>query len=751
MADEEVGATGAARSGGNPLLVGAPPVEETVDRQIHALITTSDNIYFDQWKKNYYRGTPTRLRAALTQLLPTLVGARDYAGAAKVLAIMYHRFSVTPALCVEASLEVMRRQQDYRSDLLNFYESALKDRRLDKMLLLKEMLLFHIIHGEFYEAYRLYQDKIQNLEEAEKDARLLANFGMLCYWLLFIESKEMRDMLKQQELDGEDGDDDDDDDDDDMEDNDNGLERRFQSSENVESVIESTYLFKTPIGVHVLYQHASGALRRAVALCPHSAMYVEHYSQLLILVGSVQSACDYLESYFHAHPADPHGARMLSGFLERYYPDSVDAQVSVYIRWMKADPSCIYALEKVMELSSAGAISSYTLTKALVEALDLCGSDMHVIQNPQVAITLWRNLAELLTAMDDEEFATAQVDEASTEASYNHETIADIGAQRLWWKRLYFLRPSTVKEVVAASNSGTALMEVSIYRAAVANRLFPGRLAMAELRVKSIFEVTPDVVKAAILEMKRVLPSSHPHFPGESLVELLMCNKMSSFARQRRVRLAEIRRALRPILKLFMYVNENELAAGAWAVCKEGGLEGVISREDVMRTVQSLLPGHYFWVIEGIDYRSQHALANPVVRGTSNDPEKILRSMKRRHKYTKVTIPHIQAVMWMERYEAAHGRFVDDDSEFWERAKRAKRTKPNKQNDVDIIVLDADGEERRGTRRGRIAKRIKPNKQNDKDADATVIDEGIAEEKKSTDDTSEEEDDRGSDYGEESN
>ncbi|KAF4324155.1 hypothetical protein BBO99_00001791 [Phytophthora kernoviae] len=192
MEDGEVVASDAAGGGGNPLLVGAPPVEETVDRHIRAMITTNDNIYFDQWKKKYTQGTPTRLRAALTQLLPTLIGVRDYAGAAKVLAVMYHRFSVTPALCVE------------------------------KMLLLKELLLFYIIHGEFYEAYRLYQDKIQNF----------------------------------------------------------------------------------------------------------------------------------------------------SGFLEKYYPDSVDAQVSVYIRWMKADPSCSYALEKIMELSSAGAISSYSLTKALVEALD---------------------------------------------------------------------------------------------------------------------------------------------------------------------------------------------------------------------------------------------------------------------------------------------------------------------------------------------------------------------------------------------
>ena len=30
-----------------------------------------------------------------------LLGARDYAGAAKVLGVIYHRFVVTPSLCIE--------------------------------------------------------------------------------------------------------------------------------------------------------------------------------------------------------------------------------------------------------------------------------------------------------------------------------------------------------------------------------------------------------------------------------------------------------------------------------------------------------------------------------------------------------------------------------------------------------------------------------------------------------------------------
>lgn len=32
-----------------------------------------------------------------------------------------------------------------------------------KMSILREMWFFHIIHGEFYEAYHMYQDKIQHV------------------------------------------------------------------------------------------------------------------------------------------------------------------------------------------------------------------------------------------------------------------------------------------------------------------------------------------------------------------------------------------------------------------------------------------------------------------------------------------------------------------------------------------------------------------------------------------------------------
>ena len=97
------------------------------------------------------------------------------------------------------------------------------------------------------------------MKEAEEDARLLANFGILCYWLMFIESKELRERFERNDTDYEEEDD---------YDLDATVCDNFGTSEDIESVIESNYLFKTPIGVHVLYQHACNALRRAVARNP---------------------------------------------------------------------------------------------------------------------------------------------------------------------------------------------------------------------------------------------------------------------------------------------------------------------------------------------------------------------------------------------------------------------------------------------------------------------------------------------------
>ncbi|KAI9992302.1 hypothetical protein PInf_017695 [Phytophthora infestans] len=408
-------------NGANPIVKGLLPTTKTLDRHIKILIHTTDHkLYFGQWKRKLnHKSTVKRLRTSFEELLPRLMGARDYGGAAKVLEVMYHRFTVTPALCIEASLEILRRQPDYRNGLLSFYEAALNVERIDKVLILKELWLFHIVHGEFYEAFHLYQDKIEQLEEVENDASLLANFGILCYWLMFIESKELRDMLKHEDVD-------------------------YADDEDEEAELNGSEAYATP------------------SSC-----------------GDIQPACDHLEVFYHMNPEDPHGPRMLARFLGCYYPDSVDAQVAVFTRWMKDDPTCGYPLEKMLELSSAGVVSSFVLTTVLVEALDTCGSDIYVAQTPNVSLALWRNLAELLTAMDEGEFLLDQLDGRATDPS-NQVTLADVGSHHLWWKRVYFARPSTAQEVVAMSRQDGAFMEVAIYRAAVADRLFPGLLPLTE-------------------------------------------------------------------------------------------------------------------------------------------------------------------------------------------------------------------------------------------------------------------------------
>ncbi|KAG6615439.1 Tetratricopeptide-like helical [Phytophthora cinnamomi] len=861
----------------NPLLEGVGPATKSFDRQVAywADSRTVNYLYFDQWKNKVVNRetTVTRLRLTLEELLPRLLGARDYAGAAKVLEVMYHRFAVTPALCVEASLEIIRRQPDYRNDLLNFYEAALKARRIDKMSILKEMWFFHIIHGEFYEAYHMYLDKIQHMKEAEDDARLLANFGILCYWLMFIESKELRERLKREDT----GDDEEDD-------MDTATGNGFGTCESIESVIESNYLFKSPVGVHILYQHSNSALRRAVALSPNSAMFVEHYVQLLVLVGDIQPACDYLEAFFHLNPHDPHGPRMLAGFLECYYPDSVDAQVAAFSRWMKNDPSCSYPLEKMLELSSAGAVSSFLLTTVLVEALDTCGSDLYLVEHPEIALTLWRNLAELLAAMDEDEFLLDQVEGGESD-SLHQKTIADVGAQRLWWKRVYFARPRAVEEIVALSQRDNTFMEASIYRAAVADRLFPGHIPMSEAlcsamsssnqifnrehirlfksffpsslnttaevvtrtsfddmafihvtvaadkdgptkrplpvfkgssdtfhvidrksivekeakgekaeleitgtgetdevdpqlveelyealesevgystgcnlrsrrkrkagaissttapvlipayvgmveeeiycnpdasllhvytmihqklrrsdmlvptsnmvkhcmvffqnrlrtnltkyghgglmmryeefiatfvrrqRAKGVYEVTKDTVKTLIQAMKRVLPSPHPYFPSEKIVEEAMHAKTGIFDRQRRLRLMEMKKTLKIVIRKLVYVDEKIFVDAVDSVCKQNGLLGVITRFDIARALQNILPRHYYKVLDEIPPNVLRKLTSPSFRNGCSTAQDIYEKLGKARR----TIGEIKALLWVERYEALYGPIYDEE------------------------------------------------------------------------------------------
>lgn len=82
--------------------------------------------------------------------------------------------------------------------------------------------------------------------------------------------------------------------------------------QSVEALIEAKYAFKPSIGIHILYQNATSSLRRAIGYCPSSALFVEYYVQLLTLVGDIETACDYLEDFYHMNSQDPHAAKLVS-------------------------------------------------------------------------------------------------------------------------------------------------------------------------------------------------------------------------------------------------------------------------------------------------------------------------------------------------------------------------------------------------------------------------------------------------------
>uniref|UniRef100_K3WP10 Uncharacterized protein n=1 Tax=Globisporangium ultimum (strain ATCC 200006 / CBS 805.95 / DAOM BR144) TaxID=431595 RepID=K3WP10_GLOUD len=354
--------------------------------------------------------------------------------------------------------------------------ATIEEDRLDKRLLLKELWMFYIIQGDFYEAYHLYKDEIQSLDVHE-DPRLVANFGILCYWLLFIESSEIRDKLKREEdlevdESEEEGSRSENEDEDDAFTNGRSKFNEWsQPSQSIESLIENRYLFKSSIGVHILYQEAASSLRRAASLCPSSAQFVEFYVQLLVLVGDIQNGCDYLENFYHLNPTDPHAARMLAVYLDSYYPDSIEAQISVYKRWLKNDPSCLYPLEKIMDIAGTGSISSLDLVSVLVEAVDVCGGDLYLLQNPSLSLALWKHLAQLVDSIESDEGAGLQ-DTDDGEQPSPMQKLRDIGASRSWWKRVYFARPSTLNEVTKVAQGHEEVMEVTIYRAVVARGLF---------------------------------------------------------------------------------------------------------------------------------------------------------------------------------------------------------------------------------------------------------------------------------------
>lgn len=181
-------------------------------------------------------------------------------------------------------------------------------------------------------------------------------------------------------------------------------------------------------------------------------------------------------------------------FLECYYPESAVAQSSIYTRsanlfsfampasseiftfiwtrWLENDPSCGYALEKLMSLAGADVISSHDLLEVLVNALDSIGGDLYVCQLPSVSVTMWKYFAELLVDLDEEELTQMESeDERDAVANAQHVVVAFSGS-RAWWKRVFFSRPASIDEIFAITDSEAETIDVWIYRAVVADRMF---------------------------------------------------------------------------------------------------------------------------------------------------------------------------------------------------------------------------------------------------------------------------------------
>lgn len=125
-----------------------------------------------------------------------------------------------------------------------------------------------------------------------------------------------------------------------------------------------------------------------------------------------------------------------------------------------------------MSLAGADTISSHDLLQVLINALDSIGGDLYVCQHPSVSVTLWKYFAELLVDLDEEEL-TQMENEDDTDAVANvQHTVVAFSGSRAWWKRVYFSRPGSIDEIFAITGSEAESMDVWIYRAVVADRMF---------------------------------------------------------------------------------------------------------------------------------------------------------------------------------------------------------------------------------------------------------------------------------------
>jgi hypothetical protein len=167
---------------------------------------------------------------------------------------------------------------------------------------------------------------------------------------------------------------------------------------------------------------------------------------------------------------------------------------------MRNDPAALFPLERLMELYGAGSVSTNAVVEAIASSLDTCGGDLYLAQSPVVCVTLWRHFAETIVAMDEEELMRAydgENDDAESKSrtpESRDEFLANFGAQHQWWKRVYFSKPARLDDVASMAAAHPDLLDVWIYRAAVADRVFPEYSPSTEV-LRQAVKLPVDAVK----------------------------------------------------------------------------------------------------------------------------------------------------------------------------------------------------------------------------------------------------------------
>lgn len=252
----------------SPLTADEAHHKSLYDRMMYVHLNTN---YNHQDRRSMERVHPPQLRQLLFQLLY----AHDYDGAAQVLAVLYSYFKIEDHRirkdysimdCVQASVEIIKRRAGPDvTPVLHFYDAlnAAHVPKLAEAKFARETLIIYMICGRYREAYEYFKDRIRG-ETMQFDIVINAIFGIMCYWLLILETPALQSSLEVS----------------------NDADERDKKA-SVPWVVSS----------FILNQDALEFLRRAMEQDPSNSLILEYYVQILVIGGKVVEACDCLENF----------------------------------------------------------------------------------------------------------------------------------------------------------------------------------------------------------------------------------------------------------------------------------------------------------------------------------------------------------------------------------------------------------------------------------------------------------------------